>query len=205
MSPIKRQKKHTYWQTLLTTLIFIVILYLVFHKDYQKIIQLLRGLSVADLLLLPVFSLIYVFLDAASYYVMVKYPFPGFHYHQAVELTLLGIFANVSTSTAGTVPLQSYYLYQQGVEVGSGIGTMVLESVFHKLAVLFYALFIVLTGHQWLTMTIPECLPYLGLGFLGYVLITAGMALLCSWSKIGKLLAGWLSRLPQTEKWAKRK
>ena len=51
---------------------------------------------------------------------------------------------NIATSTAGTIPLQSYYLYQQGMQVGSGMGLMILQYVFHKTTVFLYVAVMIL-------------------------------------------------------------
>ena len=57
----------------------------------------------------------YVLLDSASYYIMIVFQFPNLKFKQAMKVTLLGVFANISTFHAGTVPIQSYYLYRQGI------------------------------------------------------------------------------------------
>ena len=50
----------------------------------------------------------------------------------AWSVTFLGVFANVATLSAGTLPLQSYFLYRRGIDAGSGLGIMASVYVLHK-------------------------------------------------------------------------
>lgn len=147
----------------------------------------------------------YVLLDARATLRLIVPQFPTFTFKQAVELTLLGVFANISTSTAGTLPLQSYYLYQHGIQVGTGMSTMILEGAFHKLSIFIYSLLTVIFHHQWLKETIPQLMIYIYLGLIICALMTVGMLLLCTWKKIQHLLSYCIHMLPNTEKWQCRK
>lgn len=192
-------------QHLMTAIFLIALIYFVFHDDYQEIIKSMSHVSIFGLFILLGMSIGYLLLDAASYYVMVASQFPNFSFKQAIELTLLGIFANISTSTAGTIPLQSYYLYQHGIQVGTGISTMILESAFHKISVFIYSFLVFVIHNQWLKETIPELMKYIYLGFIVCALIIIGMLLLCTWKRIQQLLLKFIQMLPNSDKWNRRK
>ena len=129
---------------LITITILLAILYLVFHKDYKAILDCVSNISLLNLLLLLAMGIGYQALDAAVCFTLVHERLSSFQFKQAVEVTFLGVFGNIATSTAGTIPLQSYYLYQQGMQVGSGMGLMILQYVFHKTTVFLYAAFMIL-------------------------------------------------------------
>lgn len=147
----------------------------------------------------------YVLLDSASYYIMIVFQFPNLKFKQAMKVTLLGVFANISTFHAGTVPIQSYYLYRQGIGVGTGIGTMILECVFHKLAVFTYAMFVIVMHINWLRDTVPELMKYIYLGIVINASIIFILLLLCTWKKVQNILLIIINKLPDNEKWHERK
>lgn len=190
---------------ILSIAFLIFIIFYVFHKDYQSILTSLSQISFWQCLGLLVMGLIYLLLDALAYYKIIHTQYPAFHYKQAVEVTMLGVFANVSTSTTGTIPLQSYYLYKQGIDAGSSVSTMMLESVFHKLSVFLYASFMVISHHHWLKRSIPELLPYIALGFFVCACIIIIIVLLCTWNKIQHLFVSLIIKLPSSSKWQQRK
>ena len=180
-------------------------LFYVFGKDYQEILQSIRQVSVPDLLFLMGAGMIYQMLDAAVFYTMIHASLPSFRYRHAVTVTFLTVFGNVTTSGAGSIPMQSYYLYRHGMPVGAGVGAMMLEYVFHKTAVFLYAAAAILIQRRWLTQAVPELLRYVYPGFLICGLIIVALVLLCTWQKIGRLLARLLEKLPDTGKWSSRK
>lgn len=48
--------------------------------------------------------------EAAVCMVLIRGQFPAFSFRQTLEVTFLGVFANVSTLFAGVVPMQNWYL-----------------------------------------------------------------------------------------------
>lgn len=205
MIVIKSTKIKKFVQHLISAIFLITLIYFIFHDNYQEIIESMSHVSIFGLLILLGMGVGYLLLDAASYHVMVISQFPNFTFKQAMELTLLGVFANISTSTAGTIPLQSYYLYQHGIKAGTGISTMILESAFHKISVFIYSFFVFVIHNQWIKETISDLMVYIYLGFVVCALIIIGMLLLCTWKRIQQLLLKLIQMLPNTDKWNQRK
>lgn len=202
---MKKETQKKIIHHLITAIFLIAVIYFVFHDYYHEILLSISKLSFSDIVVLIVMSCGYLALDSAAYYVMVSSQFPHFTYQKAIEITLLGIFTNVSTSTAGTLPIQSYYLYKQGINIGSSMSFMILESVFHKLSVFLYALFVFLFNRKWLVGNIPRTVKYIDLGFVIYAFIIIGLVMLCTWKKIQKILLQLIQKLPDKDKWKKRK
>ena len=94
----------------------IALMMFMFRKDYEEILGSIRSVSVPGLLLIMGAGIGYQFWDAAMCYMLLHKKNPAFRYRQAVDLTFLGVFGNALTSSAGNIPLQSYYLHEHGVQ-----------------------------------------------------------------------------------------
>lgn len=200
----KRKYRIIVWN-LVTITILLIILYLVFRKDYMAILDCVSNISLLNLLLLLGMGIGYQLLDAAVCFTLVHEKLPSFQFKYAVEVIYLGVFGNVATSTAGTIPLQSYYLYQQGMQVGSGMGIMILQYVFHKTTVFLYAAFMILLQGKWLKAAIPGLVKYIYPGLTVCALIIIFLVLLCTWTPIQQLLLWIIGKFPDTGKWVNRK
>lgn len=173
----------------------------VFRKDYKEIWSSIRTISFPGLILLLAMGIGYQLLDSAMCFILLRQKNPDFRYGQAVDLTFLGVFGGVLTSSAGNIPVQSYYLYEHGVPVGSGVGIMALKYVFHKTAILLYAVIMVFTQRKWLQSTIPEMMTYIELGMIICALIVIFLLAFFTWEKVHKLLLYMIRRFPDTGKW----
>lgn len=202
---MKKETRKKIIRHIFSALFFIMIIYFVFHDHYQDILLSISKLSLIDLIILALISIGYILLDSFSYYVMVHPQFPHFRFQNAIEVTLLGIFANVSTSTAGTLPMQSYYLYKQKMNIGVSISFMIFESVFHKISVFIYALISFLCYRKWLLQTIPHTIQLIDIGFLIYAIIIIFLILLCTGKKIQQFFLHLIKKLPDDERWLVRK
>lgn len=107
---------------LITLILLFLLVFWVFRKDYRTITDCLKHISVLGLLLLLSLDLVYQLLDAATRRIIIRTHMPAFGMRQAAGITFLGIFGNVSTFSAGIIPMQSYYLYQYGIPAGNSIG-----------------------------------------------------------------------------------
>lgn len=197
------------WKSVLvgisTLLLLSLLVFWVFRDHYQEIRQNIQAVRAGDLLLLLGMGIVYQLFEAAICKVLVGRQLPSFSFRQAVEMTFLGVFGNVSTLSAGTIPMQSYYLHRCGLMAGSGVGTMTLEYVFHKSSILLYTTAMLLVCGRWLWAANPVFLRYMLLGYAVCVLIIAALILLCAWEKIQRLAHWGISRLPDTGKWKQRK
>lgn len=200
----KQKAKKTGWN-IAAAVILLSIIFLVFRRDYRAIRDCLRNISAAGLLLLLGMGAGYQFLDSAVCFTLVRERIPDFRFRQAAELIFLGVFGNVSTSSAGTVPLQSCYLYGQGIPVGNGAGMMLLEYIFHKTSVFVYAAVMLFLQRVWLKATVPELIKYIYMGIALCAVITIVLVVLCTWNKIQEFLLWAVGKLPDTGKWKERK
>lgn len=120
-------------------------------------------------------------------------------------MTFLGVFGNIATLGAGTLPMQSFYLYRRGLDAGSGLGIMASEYVLHKISVLIYATVALLLGGDWLEQSASGLARYLLIGYVIGALIVIALTLLYTWDKVLKLVLMLLGKLPHTPKWDERR
>ena len=77
-------------------------------------------------------------MDGAAYFSLLRSVFPEIRFYQGVEVVFLGVFANVATFSAGTIPMQSYYLHCCGMVLGTGVGLAILEYVLGREEISFW-------------------------------------------------------------------
>ena len=188
-----------------TLLLLSLLVFWVFRDHFQEILQNIRAVSIPKLLLLLGMGVAYQMLESAVCVTLVRRRLPMFSFRQAAEVVFLGVFGNVSTLSAGTIPMQSYYLHRCGLMAGSGIGTMTLEYVFHKSSVLAYTTVMLLLQGRWLGDTGRGLSRYMFLGYVICALIIVALLLLCTWDNVQQLASWVIDHLPNTEKWESRK
>lgn len=197
--------KKSHWKYLLTILLVLLVLFLVFRENYQEILQNLRGVPVWAAALLFGLALLYQIMESAVCTCLVRTRLPDFPFRQACTVTFLGVFGNVATFAAGSIPMQSVYLHSYGLRVGQGIGIMTVEYIFHKLSILLYAAVMLVLQGRWLQSDGPDLFRYLALGFGLCAVIIAALILLCTWERLKNLALRGIALLPDTERWSCRK
>lgn len=200
----KRQRK-SIWTSLAMLIFLPLLVFWVFHDDHQEIWNNIRRVPADELLLLMGLGVAYQLLESAAGLTLIQSQLPDFRFWQAVEVTFLGVFANVATFSAGIIPLQSWYLYRRGLTAGSGAGTMTLEYTFHKCTILIYATAMLLLQGRWLAGENAGLARWLLPGYGVCALIMIGLLLLCAWQRVQRLACLGLDRLPETGKWGPRK
>ena len=188
-----------------TLCILSALVFLVFRDHAQEIMENIRAVRVADLLLLLCVGVIYQIFESAICFILVHDQMPDFTFWQAITVTFLGVFGKVSTLSVGSIPIQSYYLYRCGLMAGSGVGVLTLEYVFHKCFVLVYTTIMLLIQGQWLDITSSDLSGYMAWGYMICALVIVALIMLCSWKRILQLALWMIRQFPATEKWEKRK
>lgn len=94
------------WKTVAISAATLLLLFLlviwVFRDHYQEILRNIQAVSIRELLLLLGMGLAYQMLESAVCFAMIRRRLPTFSYRQAVEVTFLGVFGNVSTLSVGS-------------------------------------------------------------------------------------------------------
>ena len=120
-------------------------------------------------------------------------------------IDLLAVFGNIATMGAGTLPMQSFYLYRRGLDAGGALGIMASEYVLHKISVLLYATLALLLGGTWLRESASGIARYIRIGYGIGALIVLFLTLLYTWDKVIGFVGRLLRKFPQTPKWDARR
>lgn len=189
----------------ITLFLVVLVLFLVFREHGQEILQNLRGVPLWGTALLCGLALVYQGLESAVCLCLVRTRLPDFSFPPAFTTTFLGVFGNVATFAAGSIPMQSYYLCRHGLMAGQGVGIMTAEYIFHKTSILVYAAVLLLLQGSWLQSTGPDLFRYLVLGFGICGVIIAALVLLCTWTRLEQLALWGIAHLPDKDPWKSRK
>ena len=136
---------------------------------------------------------------------MVRTRLPGFSFRQAWQVTHLKVFGDVASFGTASVPMQGYALYRKGLPVGTGIGMVTLEYVFHKGSILLYATVMLAFQWRWLEESAPEAAGYLLPAYGVVALIIAVLVLVCVCPAVRRAALWAVDRLPESGKWPARK
>ena len=176
-----------------------LIFYLVFHKNYLQILADLQAVGFAGLAVLLVLGMGMHLLDGLALHRLAAPHLQHFTLGQAVTLSYIGVFANITTCGTGTFPLQGYYLHRCGMKMGQGLGTILVSYTLHKTMVVASAAVLwLLAGPVLGDGFLYRCV---GLGFALSLVIVAALLLSCTFEPLHRLIRKLIFCLPDTEKW----
>ena len=201
---MNKKRKRSYLVSAVTLALLFGIFLLVFRGELPEIWQSLRAVPLRGVLWLLVLGLAYEGMEAALAMVLLRAR-GDIRYADALNATFLAVFGNIATMGAGTLPMQSFYLYRRGLDAGGALGIMASEYVLHKISVLIYATIALLLGGGWLRESASGLARYVGIGYMIGALIVLALTLLYTWDKVLTLVQALLQKLPDTPKWNERR
>ena len=175
---MKSKRSRTYLVSGLTLALIFVAIILVFRDVLPDIVKDLSAVPFWGVLLLLALGLAYEAMESVLCLVIIHHKKPDCTFIDALRVTFLGVFGNIATLGAGTLPMQSFYLYRRGLDAGSGLGIMASEYVLHKISVLIYATVALLLGGDWLEQSASGLARYLLIGYVIGALIVIALTLL---------------------------
>ena len=151
---MNRGRKKSYLISAVTLALLFAAFLLVFRDALPEILTNLRTVPFRGVLLLLVLGFAYEGMEAAVGFVLLRRKKKDVRFADALNTTFLGVFGNIATMGAGTLPMQSFYLYRRGLDAGGALGIMASEYVLHKISVLLYATaaLLPLAGHDGINM-----------------------------------------------------
>lgn len=179
--------------------------FLVFRGHWQEIRESLSAVPLRGTAAMLALAAGYQMLESGVCASLVRARLPGFSLRQAAEVTFLGVFGNVATFAAGSMPMQSLLLHKYGLTYGHGVGMLTVDYIFHKSSILLYASVMLLFQGSWLRDACPDLSRYLLLGYVVCGAVAAALVLVCAWEKMERLALKLIGLLPETGKWPKRK
>lgn len=202
---MKRKRRNTYLVSALTLALVFALVILIFRDALPGIGKNLRAVPLWGVLILLVLGFAYEAMESAVCLVIIHHKKPDCTLADALRVTFLGVFGNVATMGAGTLPMQSYCLYRRGLDAGSGLGIMASEYVLHKISVLLYATAALLLGGEWLRGGANGLARYILIGYAIGALIVLALTLIYTWDRVLALVLRLLDGLLHKPKWAVRR
>lgn len=202
---MKRKRRNTYLVSALTLALVFALVILIFHDALPGIGKNLRAVPLWGVLLLLALGFAYEAMESAVCLVIIHHKKPDCTLTDALRVTFLGVFGNIATMGAGTLPMQSYCLYRRGLDAGSGLGIMASEYVLHKISVLLYATAALLLGGEWLRGGANGLARYILIGYAIGALIVLALTLIYTWDRVLALVLRLLDGLLHKPKWAARR
>ena len=150
---MKSKRSRTYLVSGLTLALIFVAIILVFRDVLPDIVKDLSTVPFWGVLLLLALGFAYEAMESVLCLVIIHHKKPDCTFIDALRVTFLGVFGNIATLGAGTLPMQSFYFYRRGLDAGSGLGIMASEYVLHKISVLIYATVALLLASLMLLIT----------------------------------------------------
>lgn len=202
---MNRGRKKSYLISAVTLALLFAAFLLVFRDALPEILTNLRTVPFRGVLLLLVLGFAYEGMEAAVGFVLLRRKKKDVRFADALNTTFLGVFGNIATMGAGTLPMQSFYLYRRGLDAGGALGIMASEYVLHKISVLLYATAALLLGGGWLRESASGLSRYILIGYGIGALIVLVLTLLYTWDKVLDLVLLLFKKLPDTPKWNERR
>ena len=202
---MNRNRKKSYLISAVTLALLFAAFLLVFRDALPEILTNLRTVPFRGVLLLLVLGFAYEGMEAAVGFVLLRRKKKDVRFADALNTTFLGVFGNIATMGAGTLPMQSFYLYRRGLDAGGALGIMASEYVLHKISVLLYATAALLLGGGWLRESASGLSRYILIGYGIGALIVLVLTLLYTWDRVLDLVLLLFKKLPDTPKWNERR
>lgn len=202
---MNRNRKKSYLISAVTLALLFAAFLLVFRDALPEILTNLRTVPFRGVLLLLVLGFAYEGMEAAVGFVLLRRKKKDVRFADVLNTTFLGVFGNIATMGAGTLPMQSFYLYRRGLDAGGALGIMASEYVLHKISVLLYATAALLLGGGWLRESASGLSRYILIGYGIGALIVLVLTLLYTWDKVLDLMLLLFKKLPDTPKWNERR
>lgn len=200
---MKRGKK-----ILLGTLPFLIlalVLYFMFRNSFGNIWTQLRRSDPVWFIVILLLGGIYLVIDALPFCILIRRSIPRFTLWDALQVTFLGIFLNVTTFGTGIKPGQMLYLYKKkGADVGESFAVLTLPYMFHKAAIILYATIMILWEGDFIRTRYPESYHYLYGGYGLSLIIILFLILVCASEKFHRILFYPLEKHVKKDSWRKQ-
>lgn len=184
-------------------LFVLAVLLAVFRESLPEIVGSLRLVPTSGTAALLLLGFLYEGMDAALCFALARER--SLSLPHAWRATMLGVFARVATFSAGTLPIQSHYLFRQGIDAGSALGLMGSVYILRKSAIVLYAALALLLGGGWLRTGAAALTPYIRIGCVLSVCVILALTLLYTCKPFLRVLLSLVDALPDTPQWTRRR
>ena len=160
---------------------------LLLRDQGEEILSALRELTWTGVLCLLLMSGAYQLAESFICRTIVRTRIPDFPLFSAWKTVHLKVFGDVASFGTASLPLQMYFLHQNGLPAGAAMGQMTLEYIFHKGSILLYATVMLCAQWPWLMETARSVTVYL---LPAYGICALIIASLWCWYACGPAFSG---------------
>ena len=135
---------------LINGIVLLFLIHFIWSGEYKILIQTCQSITKKEILLLVLIGGIFYFFQCFSQFLLISNLQVKSGFKKSFDITALGLIGHATTSSVGTIPLQSYYWSQCDIPYGKGLGISMMNMIFHKLAVCINAFVIICANFTWI-------------------------------------------------------
>lgn len=173
-----------------------------FHGSWGEILAAIRQADPLLLCLIVLMGLGWYSIDAVGYWVLYRREGMPLRYWDCFRIAFMSIFCDVSTMGAATKPLQLWYSYKKGADVGRCASILVIPYIFQKAAITLLALVLFALERDFINLRFGSTVHYIYLGAAGSVLVSAALVIVCAAPGLHAGLLKLIETLFRGPRWA---
>lgn len=139
--------------------------------------------------------------DAFGYWVLYRREAMPLGYKDCFRMAFMSIFCDVTTMGAATKPLQLWYSYLKGADVGRCTSILIIPYIFQKGMITLFALVLFAFEHEFVSTRFGDTVQYVYLGAAGSVLVSIGLIILCTVPAVYTILMRLIETLLRAPRW----
>ncbi len=198
------KKKSTVFGIITFLILTFILFYFIHHLD-QNLLQTLSNTEPTCLMELFVIGCLCNLIDSCIYRTALCDKISSFTIAKATDLTYLRIFGKTALFAGGAFPLQSFYLFKNGLMAGCTAGIFLSLYTIQRASILIYASCLLAFRWKWIRSAFPALSGYLLLSYLICFCVMLILVLLCTSKQICRFCCRLIDRLPSGGKWPQRK
>lgn len=134
-------------------IIIVFLIHFIWNGEYKILVQTCQSITKKEFLLLILIGSIFYIFQCFGQFLLISNLQVESGFEKSFDITALGLIGHATTSSVGTIPLQSYYWSQCNIPYGKGLGISIMNMIFHKLAVCINAFVIISVNFTWIQKT----------------------------------------------------
>ena len=199
------KRKKTICLGILTILLLTGILAIFLTHVDKNVFHILADTGPSMILVLLLYSLLYIFMDAMLYKAVFSHKTEAFAFGNGLALSNLRTFGKTVLIVGGSMPIQSYYLYKKGLALGRSVGITTALYVMQKVSIFLYTTVLLCFQWDWVSRAVPSLPGLLIFSYIVCALIILVMFLLCTSVHVCRGALRLVGKLPDSGKWPERK
>lgn len=164
---MKKESKKYLLSVLLLIVLTIFALWYTLKDDHGQTVEILKNLSIWNLLCILGCCLLYYVFIALSLFVIAREKYPHYKFREALGNAFIGgFFSGITPSASGGQVGQIYVFKKHGVDPSDSAGILWLDFVMYQVVLIFYTLVLLLIRFTKFSAHYPALFTMILIGFL---------------------------------------